>query len=120
MNGGDLPDKSYSLLGNSNPDVLLWALKPAEDGAESGLIARFWSPGDKAQAFTLSLDGGIASAARTTHIETDLAPLPVAGGRVQGQAAPTQIVTLRLVPSASGNAGTQTAGIAGTETGGTQ
>ena len=36
---GPYPEQSHSLLGISNPNVVLWALKPAEDGIAAGAIA---------------------------------------------------------------------------------
>ena len=94
-----LPATTFSLLNNSNPDVLLWSLKPAEDGPAAGLISRVWNLATTPQNYSLSLTGGISKATRTTHIETDLAPLPVTAGAVQSRATATQIQTLRLVPA---------------------
>ena len=34
---------AFSLLETSDPKVLLWSLKPSEDGIGEGLIARFWN-----------------------------------------------------------------------------
>jgi alpha-mannosidase len=83
--------------------VLLWALKPADDDAAAGLIARFWNLSDTPQDYSISLAGGIAKAAHATHIETDLAAIPVESGQVTSRAAAHQIQTLRVVPA--GNAG---------------
>jgi alpha-mannosidase len=100
---GDAPETSFSLLTTSNPRVLLWALKPADDDAAAGLIARFWNLSDTPQDYSISLAGGIAKAAHATHIETDLAAIPVESGQVTSRAAAHQIQTLRVVPA--GNAG---------------
>jgi alpha-mannosidase len=97
--GGDYPEATYSLLQNSNPSVLLWALKPADDGPAAGLVARFWNLSAATQSYTVSLSDGIASATRATHIETDLEPLPVSGGRVTMTISPAQLQTIRMVPS---------------------
>lgn len=75
--GGAYPEISYSLLSVSNPDVLLWALKPHEDGIEHGLVARLWNLSDAPAEAELALTPGIASAHRTTHIETDLEAVPL-------------------------------------------
>ena len=38
------PDTTYSLLTISAPNVLLWSLKPAEDGiAKAGIALRVWN-----------------------------------------------------------------------------
>jgi alpha-mannosidase len=36
-------EKDYSLLTISDPDVLLWAVKPAEDGIGQGIFTRVWN-----------------------------------------------------------------------------
>jgi alpha-mannosidase len=96
--GGALPEKSFSLLKVSNPDVLLWALKPAEEGIAHGIIARVWNVSTEPQRFSLSLASGIAAAKQTTHIETDLAAASVAAGSLSVLARPSQLLTFRLVP----------------------
>lgn len=97
--GGALPETSYSLLSISNPDVLLWALKPAEDGPDKGLVTRVWNLSAQPQEYSLILSTGVASATRTTHIETDLAPLPVEGGQVGVRLEGSQMQTMRLTPA---------------------
>jgi len=92
------PATSYSFLSVSNPNVLLWALKPAEEGISQGIIARVWNQG---AAGTVSVGvpgrkGGVLSAMQSTHIETDLKTLPVSGGAVTAPINQRQIVTLRL------------------------
>jgi len=42
--GGALPEKSFSLLKISNPNMLLWALKPAEEGVTNGVIHTYLEP----------------------------------------------------------------------------
>ena len=97
--GGTLPEAAYSLLSISNPDVLLWSLKPAEDGPEKGLITRVWNISTKPQDYSLSLFPGVSSAMRTTHVETDLAPLAVEGGKVTVHLEGSQMQTMRLTPA---------------------
>jgi alpha-mannosidase len=53
--GTGYPGDSYSFLSISDPMVLLWALKPAEDGIDQGVVARAWNLGSAASSFTLSL-----------------------------------------------------------------
>lgn len=95
--GGPYPEQSYSLLSVSQPDVLLWALKPADDGVDKGLITRVWNLSSSPQNYTVSLTPGITAAAKATHLETDIEPLPVTSGAVTVRAERTQIQTLRLV-----------------------
>lgn len=35
----------FSLLSVSDPNVLLWSVKPSEEGMANGLITRFWNMG---------------------------------------------------------------------------
>ncbi len=96
--GGTYPETSYSLLTISNPGIVLWALKPADDGPSKGLVARIWNLAPGAQDYSMSLSTGISSATRTTHIETDLEPIPLSSWKVTSKAAATQIQTIRIVP----------------------
>ena len=41
------PEKEYSFLTINDPNVLLWSLKPADDGDAKGLIARVWNFSNK-------------------------------------------------------------------------
>lgn len=96
--GGAYPGTSYSMLSVTNPDILLWALKPAEDGPARGLIARFWNLSSQPQGYSVSLEPGIARASRATHIETDMEPVPTSGATITIRAERSQIQTLRIVP----------------------
>ncbi|MDP3069920.1 MAG: hypothetical protein Q8N18_06500 [Opitutaceae bacterium] len=94
-----LPASSYSLLTVSDPSVLLWAVKPADEGIQRGIIARLWNVSDAPANATLTLQMGLSSAQRTTHIETDLETVPLD----RAAALPTtfarqQLQTYRLLP----------------------
>ncbi len=77
------PATGYSLLTLSDPHVLLWALKPHEDGIAQGLIARVWNQAASATGVRLSTGTPLASAGRVTHLETPLEPLPLSGGALE-------------------------------------
>ena len=72
-----LPATSYSLLNVSDPNCLLWALKPSEEGlTNGGIIARVWNLADAPARLTINTtDRTIVSAFKTTHIETTLGPV---------------------------------------------
>jgi hypothetical protein len=75
----------------------LWALKPAEEGIESGIIARVWNLAGGPRHFSLSLPAtGIDTAQRTSHIETDVAPAAVSAGRLSDDLGREQVATYRL------------------------
>ncbi|MGE3468496.1 MAG: glycoside hydrolase [Pyrinomonadaceae bacterium] len=86
------PANSFSFLNISDPDVLLWALKPAEDGIDRGIIARVWNQGN-AGTYNLSLSEPITSATRVTHIETPIGPANLSSGQLNAQINQQQIQT---------------------------
>lgn len=89
-----------SWLADSNDDVLLWALKPAEEGIETGIIARYWNPDDAVRSLTIAPAPPLVleAAKVTTHIETDLSDLPILVGTVGLSFQPQQLRTVRLLP----------------------
>lgn len=94
--GTAYPEASYSLVALANPDVLLWALKPAEEGIERGIIGRLWNLGGAAHDFHMTFAGGVRRAQRTTHIETDIAPARLSDAGLAESLAPMQMQTYLL------------------------
>ena len=94
------PKGEYSAVSISDPRVLLWALKPAEEAMGNGVIARVWnvSNGPRTPAIQLATPDGavIAVAKGTSHIETDEAPEPVTPAGIQPTLAAQQFRTFRL------------------------
>lgn len=83
----------------NDPRVLLWAVKPAEEGIGQGVIARLWNVSDTPAAATIAFPSGLTGARRATHIETDLAAVPLdATGALTVDFARQQIQTFRLLP----------------------
>ncbi|MBL9121115.1 MAG: glycoside hydrolase [Phycisphaerae bacterium] len=67
-----LPATIHSLLAVSNPDVLVWAVKPAEEGIGSGVIVRSWNLSDSPTTANITALGfDVAGVRRTSHVETD-------------------------------------------------
>ena len=91
----------YSLLTVSDPNVLLWSVKPSEEGMENGLIARFWNMGSARSNPEIKLSQNIGSAWKTTHIETNEKQLTPIKGTLSVSFNPFQINTFRLLPSGS-------------------
>jgi alpha-mannosidase len=104
VGGSVYPETSYSLVTISDPNVLLWALKPAEDGIQRGVIARVWNLSAAAvDSFSLALGGeSILSAQRTSHIETVIEPASVIGGMLAADLNAHEIKTFlaRVLPFA--------------------
>lgn len=93
------PEPSYSLLRVDQPDVMLWALKPADDGIDKGLVARLWNLATLPRSAALGLAGGVAAAWQTSHIETDTGRLQLSVGRVDAAFSRQQMRTFRLLPA---------------------
>ena len=95
---GPFPGTTYSLITVTDPNVLLWAVKPAEEGIGRGVIARLWNVSNARATATLTFTPGLSAAQRTTHIETDLEPVALAGTDAISTAfARQQILTYRLL-----------------------
>jgi alpha-mannosidase len=90
------PGQTFSLLNTGDPRVLLWSLKPSEDGIREGLIARFWNVASKPTSATLTATLPIRQAWQTTHIETNERVLKPVSKQVQVMFAPNQLNTYRL------------------------
>ncbi len=95
------PAGTLSFLTISDPNVLLWALKPAEDGIGRGIVARVWNQSNSPLNYQLSLSQPVASAERLTHIETTIAPATVSGGSLSASVNQQQIQTHLLKPTSS-------------------
>jgi alpha-mannosidase len=96
---GPFPANTFSLLTVSDPSVLLWAIKPAEEGIDRGVVARLWNLSDSPITTTVSLSTGVSSVHRTTHIETDLEPVQTSSTNAfPATFARQQLQTFRLLP----------------------
>jgi alpha-mannosidase len=69
------PATNHSILGISNPNVLLWALKPHDDGIEHGFVARVWNQSSEPSHVRFTAIAQAATVRRITHVETDREPL---------------------------------------------
>jgi len=97
-----LPTSPWSLVAISGTDVLLWALKPAEEGVGRGVVMRVWNLADSTRnAAATLLHFPLNDAWVTTHIETDLQPAVRSGSVVSDVLARQQMRTWRLVPAAA-------------------
>jgi alpha-mannosidase len=95
-------EKSYSLLALSDPNVLMWALKPAEDGiSNAGVALRVWNMSGAESNFTVRLAGCIvASAKQATHIETPTGDAQVSDRALVATVAGHAMETYLLKPVA--------------------
>ncbi len=93
--GGEIyPEFSYSLLSIDNPDVLLWALKPAEDGIDKGIITRIWNLDNQNSNFNLAFpNGSISEASQVTHTETVYGNASFSGNTLSESVSGNQLKT---------------------------
>jgi alpha-mannosidase len=95
-----MPDTTYSLLTVDNPDVMMWALKPAEESGQ-GVIVRLWNLADRPSSASFALPAvSLADARQVTHIETDVGPVTHGANAVSDVFAREQMKTFRLYPAA--------------------
>ncbi len=100
--GTAYPERSYSLLKVSRPDVSVWTVKPAEEGIDRGMIVRVWNMAHQPVQCELECARPVARAKQTTHLETDLADVSLANGKLPVPLATQQIKTFRLTLSRGG------------------
>jgi alpha-mannosidase len=77
---GNYPPVLFSYLTITDPEVLLWALKPAEEGYERrGIVARLWNFGDGPTNENIVFHTNISESYETSHVETDIIDTPHSG-----------------------------------------
>lgn len=87
----------FSLLSVNDPNVLLWSLKPSEEGIENGLITRFWNFNSKPVNSVVKLFKPIGTAWQTTHVETNEQQLTPINGMLKANFNQYQLKTYRLL-----------------------
>ena len=95
---GDKPayPQKFSFVQVSDPHVLLWSIKPAEEGIAKGVILRAWNFGVKDAKPDFQFQYKLADASQTTHLERDLKQVEVNGKKFSAPFAPNQINTYRV------------------------
>lgn len=86
----------YSLLKVSNPKVLVWSMKPAEEGIDNGIIVRVWNLDNKDAKCTFTFKKKIISARKTSHIETNGAEIKPIAGKLNLILGHNKIETFRI------------------------
>lgn len=91
----------YSLLSVSDSSVLLWSVKPSEEGIDDGVITRFWNFKNEHVNTVVNFSTPIKRAWQTTHIETNEKKLKPIDGTLSVHFNQNQIKTFRLIPGGS-------------------
>jgi len=87
---------SFSLLSINNPDVLLWSVKPSEEGIGNGLITRFWNMKNQSVQPVIKFYKPVLNAWQTTHIETNIKKMKPLNEGLKTIFTPQQINTYRI------------------------
>jgi alpha-mannosidase len=85
-----------SLITTSDPNVLVWVVKPAEEGIDKGLIVRLWNLSNKDSECTIFSEKQIVGCTQTTHIEKDLEPIKTVNGKISIVIGHNRIQTYRI------------------------
>ena len=86
----------YSMLSVSDPDIIVWAVKPHEQGIENGVTVRLWNLSDSDKEFRITTGWNLGNAMETTHVETDIRPFKLKKGALIIKTGHRQLKTLRL------------------------
>ncbi|MEO8765507.1 MAG: T9SS type A sorting domain-containing protein [Ginsengibacter sp.] len=94
---GILPEKNFSFLTISDPNTLLWALKPAEEGMDTnGAIVRVWNLSNAAHGSSFVFNDDITDAKNITHIETDVSTASFADKTLSTSVGKNQMKSYRV------------------------
>jgi alpha-mannosidase len=88
---------TFSLLSVNDPSVLLWSVKPSEEGIENGLITRFWNFKATPISPIIRFNTPLSKAWQTSHIETNERPLSPVKNTVKVDFKQHQLNTYRLI-----------------------
>ncbi|GAB3221455.1 glycoside hydrolase [Spirosoma arcticum] len=94
--GSGYDEKQFSLLSFSDPDAVIWALKPAEEGIDKGVVMRVWNVANENKPVTISAASPLEKGFSTTHIETDDQTLPLEKGKLNTVLGHNRLHTFRL------------------------
>jgi alpha-mannosidase len=91
--GGEWPGDKQSFMNNDNNNVILWALKPGEEG---GITMRLWNMESQPVVTKTFFSHTIQKAVFATHVETNIAEIPSSGNMVSLSLNQNQIKTFRI------------------------
>ena len=85
-----------SLFKVSDPNVLVWAMKPSEEGIDKGIILRVWNMSNKESNCNVSSEYPIVKCINTTHIETNGSEINPEAGNLNLNIGHNRIQTYRI------------------------
>jgi alpha-mannosidase len=86
----------FSMFTISDPNVLVWSVKPAEEGIDQGIILRVWNTNNKDVDCTISAERPIDSVQQITHIETNIEPITPVSGTLKTSIGHNRMETFRI------------------------
>ena len=97
------PGTNFSFLTITNPNTLLWALKPAEEGMETnGAVVRVWNLANTTANTNFIFNDNIMDAKNITHIETDVSEASFSDQTVSTTVGKNQLKSYRVKLAAGG------------------
>jgi alpha-mannosidase len=94
--GVEYPEAEYSAVSMKNANVLLWALKPAEEGMSRGVVVRLWNMSGEAQDAGVEFRWPVREAWTATHTERDTGSARIVGSRLEARLDGTAMRTYRV------------------------
>jgi len=85
-----------SLFTVTDTDVLVWAMKPAEEGIDDGIILRLWNMNNKDRDIIISSMYQIIKCYNATHIETNRSEIIPEDGKLKLTIGHNRIQTFRI------------------------
>jgi alpha-mannosidase len=95
-NESSTPGSEFSLFTISDPDILVWSVKPSEEGIGNGIIMRLWNLDNHDKNCTISCFMPIVKCWNTTHIETDISEIIPEDGKLKINIGHNRIQTYRI------------------------
>ncbi len=86
----------FSLFKVSDPDILVWTVKPAEEGIADGMILRLWNMNNKDRDITVTSAGKIVKCNNATHVETNMSEITPVDGNMNIKIGHNKIQTFRV------------------------
>jgi alpha-mannosidase len=94
--GSGYNSQSLSLFEVTNPKVLVWAVKPSEEGIDNGIIMRIWNMSDQDEELIIESSSLINKCKMTTHIETDISDVKADQGKLKLEIGHNRLQTYRI------------------------
>ncbi len=94
---GNLPENNFSFITIDDPNTVLWALKPAEEGMNSkGAVVRVWNLANTSVNTNFIFNDHITEAKNITHVETDISDASFSNKTLNTLVGKSQLKSFRV------------------------